>query len=193
MSLLGGGGSVVTGPALAEQLKRVEREDKAVRHWLGQVSEAAAAFERRWTMAALRRVNRDLASRLIEQRNLFDEATVTGSKAEIDLHGAATCRGYTAAISAMEAAAEPDDAYLLGQDIRSGFRVAIGHQTVAADRVSEHLGQSVVFITPDEVAAVMAGLEGFKTLAIIKQRFPGCEVLDIRPGDPAKAESGVAA
>jgi hypothetical protein len=51
---------------------------------------------------------------------------------------------------------------------------------VAAERVRELHGATVIWITPDEVAAIMANLEAFKPIATIKRLFPGAEILDVR-------------
>lgn len=174
-------------------MSRLSQDEQAMRRWHSEVSSAASLFERRWTRHALKRVDGVLAQRLQEQRDLFDRALATGTAAEIETQGAAMCRGYAIATKAMEASGEADDSYIIGQDSRSGFRVAIGNQKAAADRVAELEGRPVVWISADEVAAMMAGLEGFKQLAAVKQFFPGAEVVDIRPHDPAKADSGVAA
>lgn len=171
--------------------RRQQNDDANVRHWLAEVSSAAAAFERRWTWLALKRVDPDLARRFAEQRDLFDAALVTGEPNDIELHGAATCRGYAALVTAMERAREPDDAYMVGQDPKSGFKVAVGQQKAAAQRVAELHGSSVVWITPDEVAALMAGIEGFKQIASIKRLFPGAEIIDMHPGEAAKFDSGL--
>jgi hypothetical protein len=45
-------------------------------------------------------------------------------------------------------------------------------------------GQAVIWITPDEVAAVIANVEAFKPIAI-KRLFPGAEMLEVHPGEPA--------
>jgi hypothetical protein len=50
--------------------------------------------------------------------------------------------------------------------------------------VRELHGESVSWITPDEVAALLANVEAFKPVAAIKRLFPGAEILDLRPGDP---------
>jgi hypothetical protein len=136
-------------------------ESAAIRKWQMVVAEAALPFEARWTLAALKRADGNIHRRLTDQRNLFDRALLTGSAEDIEIHGAALCRGYSMAIQALEKAAEPDDAYLLGQDARSGFRVAIGQQKAAAQRVRELHGDKVVWITPDEVAAITANIEKF--------------------------------
>lgn len=153
------------------------RGEAAVRHWLGQVSAAAALFESRWTQLALRRVSPSVAQALFEQRGLFDEATFSGSSDEIETHGAAMCRGYAAAVRALEQASEPDDAYQLGQDPVSGLKVAVGTQRAAVDRVRTIHGADVIWITPDEVAAMLASVEAFKFVGAVKQLFPGAEVV----------------
>src|SRR6516165_3701534 len=99
-------------------------EHRAISRWQAAVAEAALPFETRWTLTALKRVDADIHRRLIDQRGLFDRALVTGTAAEIELHGAALCRGYAVAIQTLERSTEPDDAYMLGQDSRTGFRVA---------------------------------------------------------------------
>jgi hypothetical protein len=142
----------------------------------------------RWTLAALKRIDRDLHRRLLDQRDLFDQALVTGTAQDIEAHGAALCRGYAIVIQALERAAEPDDAYMLGQDTRTGFHVAIGQQKAAAQRVREVHGDKVVWITPDDVATIVAHLEGFKPITLIKRLFPGAEILDLHPGEPAKGD-----
>src|SRR4051794_3787174 len=99
---------------------RLRTDEQVVRYWSREASAAAAMFERRWTWMALRRVDPNLAARLSKQRDLFDQAAVTGTGEEVDVHGAALCRGYAIATQALEAAQEPDDAYILGRDPRSG-------------------------------------------------------------------------
>lgn len=148
-----------------------------VTHWLAEVSAAALPFESRWTWLALRRVDDDLGRRLFEQRGLFDQACVTGTAKEVETHGAAMCRGYAAAVRALEQAGAEDDAYQIGSDPVSGLKVAVGAQKAALARVREVHGQDVVWITPDEVAVLMASVEGFKSLGAIKRRFPGAEVI----------------
>jgi hypothetical protein len=164
-------------------LGTLRREDAAMRQWMAAVSEAATPFESRWTLAALKRVDPDTHRRLLEQRSLFDQVMVTGSAGEVEAHGAAMCRGYRKAVQVLEQAGTSDDAYLLGQDPRSGFRVAIGEQKAAAGRVREIAGAAVVWITPDEVAAILANLEAFKPTAAIKRLFPGAEILDVRTNE----------
>jgi hypothetical protein len=162
-------------------LTTIQREHVAIRKWHAAVAEAVVPFEARWTHAALKRVDADVAQRLATQRGLFDGALVTGTAEDIEVHGAALCRGYAAAIQALERAAEPDGAYLLGQDVRTGFRVAIGQQKAAAQRVRELYGDAVVWITPDEIASILGNIEAFKPVAAIKRLFPGANLVDVRP------------
>lgn len=152
------------------------KADEASREWWGKVTEAATMFERRWTWAHLGRVNLELATRLAEQRMLFDHATLTGTVGDIEMQGAATVRGWLAAIKFMDAADEEDSAYMIGRDPGTGLTVAIGEQKAAADRVVELHGGEAIHITPDEVATMFASVEAFKTIGAIKQRFPGAEI-----------------
>lgn len=148
-----------------------------VRHWLAEVSAAALPFESRWTWLTLRRVDDDLGRRLFEQRGLFDQACVTGTAAEVETHGAAMCRGYAAAVRALERAGAEDDAYMLGSDPETGCKVAISSQKAALARVRELHGQDVTFITPDEVAALFSTVEAFKFIGAVKKFYPDAEVV----------------
>jgi hypothetical protein len=143
-----------------------------------QVSAAAELFERRWTYAALRRTDPDLASRLHDQGNLFADVCVTGAGPEITEQGEALVRGFAAAVRAMESAAEPDDAYMLGSDLVTGLKVAIGQQKAAVARVREIHGEKVLWVSPDEVARMLAGIESFKFVGAVKKLFPGAEIID---------------
>jgi hypothetical protein len=162
-----------------------------VKNWRAQVAEAAYAFERRWTRLTLKRVEKELAAKLIRQQDLFNEACVTGTVAQIREHGAAMLRGYAVVTQALERAAVEDDAYLIGRCPKTGTTVAIGDQKAAIDRVREIHGEQVVLLSPDEVATLFGSVEALKTIAAIKRRFPGAEVIDRHPGEPAKADSGI--
>lgn len=171
---------------------RMERDAAAARKWMAEVSTAALAFESRWTMLALKRVDPDIARRLHEQRGLLDQALIMGDADQIEEQGSAMCRGYVAAVRALEAAGAPDDAYMLGADAQSGMRVAIGEQRAAAQRVREIHGEGVIWITPDEVAKLMGSVEAFKFVGAVKKFFPGAEVIDRYPDEPAKRETEAA-
>lgn len=151
--------------------------------WRTMTNEAAAGFEARWTMIGLRRHDHGLAVSLFEQKELFAEACAIGDMNEIKVHGASLVRGYAAAVKAMEAAQIPDDSYLLGVCPTTGFKVAIGVQKAARKRVVELHGQDVVMISPDEVATLMASSEAFMTVAAIKKKFPGAEVVERYVGE----------
>lgn len=155
----------------------MSKSDAAVRHWRGEVSKAAACFEARWTDLSLRRVDSGLAQRLFEQRGLFDEACVIGAVDDIETQGAAMCRGYAAAVKAMEQAGEGDDAYMLGSDPTTGLKVAVGLSKASVGRVTELHGQDVVWVTPDEVAALMSSVEAFRFAHAVKQRWPAAEMV----------------
>jgi hypothetical protein len=162
-------------------MAKVNKHEQAaitIRSWMEEVSKAAASFESRWTDLSLRRVDNELARRFHEQRNLFHAALLKGDGKEVELQGGAMCRGYAAIVKRMEAAGAEDDAYQLGQDPQTGTKVAVGTQKAAIERVRDLHGQDVVWITPDEVAALMAGIEMFKFVTAVKQRFPGAEIVN---------------
>jgi hypothetical protein len=167
-------------------VERMQRDDAAARKWVVEVSSAAQAFESRWTMAALNRVDVDLHLRLREQRGLFDRACVTGTAEEVEAQGGAMCRGYAAAVRALEASGEADDAYVIGKCPRTGYTVAIGEQKAAAERVRDIHGERVVWVTPNEVASLLNSVEAFKPIATIKRFFPGAEIIERYPDEPAQ-------
>lgn len=155
------------------------------RHWIGplmaNVARAAEAFDRRWTMRALQRVDKDLAERFMAQRDDYDRALVTGSGAEAEEQAGGLIRGYAAITRRMEASGEADDAYLLGQ-AGNGLKVAIGHSKASIGRVQELHGERVVWMTPDEVAALMAGMG---ELAKVKALLPDAEIVNLYPAEAA--------
>ena len=52
-------------------------------------------------------------------------------------------------------------------------------------------GEAVVWITPDEVAAIIANFEAFKPIVTIKRLFFGAEILDVGTSGPAKGDADV--
>jgi hypothetical protein len=150
---------------------------------LRQVSEAAQGYESRWTLRALKRVDQALYQRFEEQRADFDRAVITGSRADAEEHGGGMIRGWQAITRSMEASGEADDAYLLGM-APNGLKVAIGDQKAATARVRSLHGDKVVWMTPDEVAAIIAGQQ---LLASVKQVWPDAETIDLHPNLEAKA------
>lgn len=164
-------GTVVSAVAVT----RPSPGQSLVGEMIGRESAAAAAFESRWTMRALRRVDTDLCQAVEEQRALFHEALLIGENPEITEHGEAMCRGWQAAVVRMEQAGEPDDAYFLGAS--GGVTVAIGGCRASNARVRELHGDRVVWLTPDEVAAMFAGLQG---VALVKALWPDSEITEVR-------------
>jgi hypothetical protein len=152
-----------------------------IRRWSLVVTDAALTFERRWTDLALRRVDSALARLLHEQILMFQEACLTGTPEDIGMHGSATCRGYAAAVRAMDAAGAADDAYQLGSDPKTGVKVAIGEHRGILGRVQELHGSEVICITPDEVAVMIGNSSSIEGIVEIKKLFPGAEV--VRPYD----------
>jgi hypothetical protein len=146
--------------------------------WQGRVSQAALAFEARWTEASLRRIDPALHARFRRQRELFDAALDGGSIGDITRHGAAMERGYVAVVAAMEAASVPDDAYQIGRGPK-GLTVAIGPKPCCS-RVQELYGADVQWFLPDEVATIIEMDARFKAIAEVKRRFPGTEIASVR-------------
>ena len=146
-----------------------------------RVSDAAAPFESRWTLTALHRTDPELHDRLFDQQGLYHQALVTGEADDVEEQSAAMCRGWAAVTRVMEAASVPDDAYVLG--FHAGTRVAIGEQKHAIARVRELHGAPVIWITPDEVAALVAGLEAIKTA---KSLWPDAETIRLYPNQAAQ-------
>jgi hypothetical protein len=149
------------------------------------ITDAASAFEARWTMLALRRVDHELHEALREQQGLYYEATMHGAPGDVATQGRALVRGYAAAVNAMEQAGHHNDAYLVGR--HNGVVVVISDQKAVQSRLVDIAsnGERAILMSPDEVALLMGSLEG---LSMIKQLFPGAEVIDRYPDEPAKGD-----
>lgn len=154
-----------------------------------QVADAAAPFESRWTLRALRGVDRELHDRLVEQQGLYHEAVVTGRLGDLEEHAAAMVRGWRVVVARMEQAQVEDDAYLIGQCARTGTKVAIGSARQASARVREIHGDRVIWMTPDEVAVMMGGLQGIRTVEAVKGFWPTAEIIELYPDEPAKDDA----
>jgi hypothetical protein len=153
--------------------------------WQRKVSDAAMPFETRWSDAALRRVAPTLHARFRQQRNLFNAALENGTIDEIIQHGAAMVRGYVAVVAAMEAAGGADDAYHIGRG-PTGLTIAIGPKPCCA-RVQELYGDTVLWFSPDEIAAIIEMDARFKALADVKRVFPGAEMINrVNSGEPQR-------
>jgi hypothetical protein len=152
------------------------------------VTRVASAFEARWTMLALKRVDSELYGALKEQQALYYEATVHGTSDDIEAQGRALARGYAAAVHAMQQADYPDDAYLVGR--HNGMVVVISNQKATQSKLVElaSTGERAVLMSPDEVAVLMGSMRGLTAIGAIKQLFPGAEVIDRYPDEPAKGD-----
>lgn len=161
---------------------------KTVEEAMARTSEAAEAFEGRWTMRALRRVDSDLAEALQDQIDMFNKELVTGRMSDVKEQGEALIRGYAVCAKAMSESGEPDDAYMIGEDIATGTKVAVGFNRSCINRVRELHGERVVWVTPDEVASMFAGMQ---TVARVKQLWPGAEIerIDRYEDEPAKGDA----
>lgn len=167
----------------------VPMSDARLNQIMRDVSDAAALFESRWTFRALRRVDGELHDLLVEQQALYHEALVTADMRELEVQAAAMIRGWKAVTARMESAGVEDDAYWLGLDSRTGTKVAIGNARQAVARVREMHGEQVIWITPDEVAAMVAGLENIKAVEAVKRMWPTAEVIRLYPGEPAQEDA----
>jgi hypothetical protein len=136
------------------------------------VTTAAVAFERRWTLSSLRRVDAHLEAALQWQITAYYEACREGTDHDVAEHGAALVRGYSAAAEAMLQAGEAFDAYLIGS--HKGLTVLISDRKAVAE-TAKQFGSKAVWISPDEVAALLLAV---KAVAEIKGRFPGAEIID---------------
>jgi hypothetical protein len=50
-------------------------------------------------------------------------------------------------------------------------------------------GERVVWVTPDEVASMLNAIEAFKPIATIKRMFPGAEIIERYPDEPAQDDA----
>jgi predicted signal transduction protein with EAL and GGDEF domain len=151
---------------------------------LDVASQAAIAFEARWTLAALKRVDPDLHAALLEQSAIYSQATMFGSAHDAAEHQKALARGYALAVSTMEASGAEDDAYMIGN--HNGLMVAISHQKAVQQRVPH-----AIVLSPDEVALLCSVVKGMDKLAQIKQHWPGAELIgkyERYPDEPAKGD-----
>jgi hypothetical protein len=164
------------------EIQNIRRTDRTVQHWWKEVSDAAQAFEARWMMLSLQRVDPELAMALQEERDAFDQATIVGSSNEVENLGASVCRGLAAATKAMESAGAAETAYMLGADPATGFKLAIGMNKGSAGRVRQMHGEDYTFHTPDELAAILGtriadGDRQVDFMVSVKTLFPGAELV----------------
>lgn len=156
-------------------------DSKIIMRLLGEVAQAAALLEGRWTMGALARVDAELAQRMAGQLADYHEAQITGSMADLKTHVRGTVAGYKKCARVMEASGFLDDAYTIGLDTSTGMRIAIGDRKASAARVAELYGGNITWLTPDEVARLWSSIAGLRRIDAIKELWPGAEVVNIRP------------
>jgi hypothetical protein len=154
-------------------------EARMLGEFMALVGAAAASFEGRWSLRALRRVDPELYALVMEQQELYHEALVTGEMACLKVQAEAMVRGWNAATRRMEEVGEEDDAYVLGLDTNTGTVVAIGDNKAIGPRVRALHPRALVF-TPDEVATMASSL---RTLAPLQAAFPGAELVRLTDKD----------
>lgn len=142
---------------------------------LAKASTAASLFEARWTLGALLREAPDLHEALEDQIGMFHESLVTGKDKEVVDHGEATCRGWQAAIIAMEKSGIADDAYHVGEF--GDTVVMIGRQKKAPEHLVEKYGEGLVWLNPREVAVMYMQIE---RVAEVKRLWPDAEIVEIK-------------
>jgi hypothetical protein len=157
---------------------RSKDETQLIKNMRKRIAEFAMPFESRWTFAALRAADRDVATRLHEQQNLFSEACVRMDARDIVDQANALCRGYAVAFELLEASRMPDDAYMIGIDPATGCKVAIGQCDLALQRIRDLHGDNFVWLTPENVARMFASIESFKAIDAVRKVFPDAEILD---------------
>lgn len=74
------------------------KPEQLIKLWRDRTLQAELPFAEKWSWKTLRTIDRELAQLLREQVDLFDEACVTGTPAEVAEQGAALVRGYEAAV-----------------------------------------------------------------------------------------------
>lgn len=151
-------------------------KETVVSQALSLVGPAERSFSSRWRLSTLQRVDPDLHARIVEQRDLYDAAMLMGSDEDVKVQSEAMVRGWRAACQRMEQPLQPDDAYLVGTNLDTFTRVVIGHHKGSAARQQVQDGHTVIFITPDEVAAMFGAMTALKT---VKELFPDSEILNV--------------
>ena len=167
---------------MSREIMNIKKTDRVVQAMWSRVNEAKAKFEGRWTYLSLKRVDENLYQALMEQCNIFDEESITGTVESIEEHGEATLRGYITATKAMEKKSIDDDAYMLGCCPTTGLKIAIGAAKGSVKRIQEVYGQDVVFFSPDELATIIAfrgdvERKGIVFIEAVKQHWPGSEMV----------------
>lgn len=150
-----------------------------------RVGDAARAFEKRWTLATLRRVDPQLHALLIEQQADWHASLLTGDVPYLVDQTSAMCRGWAAAVKALETREQPEDAFLVG--MYQDFTVIISEQRQDLGELKKRMGtDQVVVVTPDEVAAMVVGLGD--TVKAVKDLWPEAEIFEVRKPEGKKGD-----
>lgn len=150
------------------------------------MGDAARAFEKRWTLATLRRVDPELHALLLGQQADWHESLVKGDMHDLVDQTDAMCRGWAAAVKALETRQVAEDAFLVG--MFQDFTVVISEQRQDLAELRRRLGtDQVVIVTPDEVAAIVVGLGD--TVKAVKDLWPDAEIFDVRQRSESKGEN----
>lgn len=155
------------------------------------VTAAATAYEARWTLAALDRVDSELHAKLTRQIGLWHAATRGEDAALLERHGQGLVRGYQRAAETMALSGEGDDAFYIGSDPASGLTIAIGHQMASAAH-AQAAWPGAIFLTPDEVCALVArslGTREIEALVAIKRAWPGALITDVTESESEKRDA----
>jgi hypothetical protein len=155
--------------------------DLMVRTWGPKVNEAALAFEARWTRLALRSFNPKYADALEQALEQFDTAMSSGTSTEIENAGTRLCRAYAVISAELASRGVPDDAYMIGR--AGNTEIIIASTPAAAEHARQNGHRFATWLSPDEIAALMALDERAKKIAACKAAFPGAEIASIKVDD----------
>ncbi|MGY3278155.1 hypothetical protein [Bradyrhizobium sp. S3.7.6] len=160
--------------------------DLAMRQWAPRVSEAALAFEARWTRLAVRNLDAKIAEAFEGALTAYATAMELGTASEVNETGARLCRAYGVISAKLAAAGVPDDAYMVGADPKTGKRIIIASSKAAGERARAQAGKRfAAWFSPDEIATMIAHDEAKQKIAAVKDAFPGAEILGVTNADDA--------
>jgi hypothetical protein len=157
--------------------------DLAMRQWGQRVSEAALAFEARWTRRALRNHKPALADAFEQAVAAFDRAMSIGTATEVTDSGARLCRAYGVISAGMAAVNAPADAYMIGRDPATNTEIIIASVPAAAERAREQGHRFAKWFSPDEIATIIGLDARAKKIADVKAAFPGAEIMGVTGDD----------
>jgi hypothetical protein len=152
-----------------------ENMSRRVSEVLSDAAEAARQFEQRWTMATLKAADPDLHEAVRDQMELLREAEAIGIAENIRMHGEAMCRGWRAAVDAMQGSGVAEDAVLIGEF--GEIVVAIGRHQMAPQYLIERYGDRLAYLRPREVAAMYMH---YRQAQSVKAIWPDAEIIEVR-------------